>query len=49
MDNHLDGSHLGDTGHIRWFDSSWKKEERKKIRKDRNQPVVSEAALDHRK
>lgn len=30
MDNHLDGSHLGDTGHIRRFDSSWKKEERKK-------------------
>jgi hypothetical protein len=22
MDDHLNGSHSGDTGHIRWFDGS---------------------------
>lgn len=33
MDNHLDGSHLGDTGHVRWFDGSWKKDDRKKEKK----------------
>lgn len=37
MDYHLDGSHLGDAGHIRWFDDSLEKGEIKSW----NQPGVS--------
>lgn len=40
MDYHLDGSHRGDTGHIRWLDGSWEKGERGKKRK-RPEPASS--------
>lgn len=33
MDDHLDGSHLGDTGHVGWFDGSWKGEREKQKEK----------------
>lgn len=33
MDDHLDGSHLGDTGHIGWLDGSWKREREKQKEK----------------
>lgn len=32
MDNHLNGSHFGDTGHIRRFDGSWGEKKEEKVR-----------------